>query len=494
MHDVVVVGAGFGGLGAAIQLRRAGIDDVVVLERSDEVGGTWSANTYPGAQCDVPSNLYSFSFAPRPDWSHSYPEQPQILDYLKDCAERFGVMDRIRLGCELLGAEWDEGERCWRIATSEGELSARVLIAAPGLLSEPAMPAVGGLDRFEGTAFHSARWDHGHDLRGRRVAVVGTGASATQIVPRIQPLVERLHVVQRTPPWVLGHPDREIGERLKRQYRRVPGLQRLARYYVYWLRELLGACFVSFSPLMKFVEVNARIHLHRQVRDRELRRRLTPSYAVGCKRVLLSDDWYPALQAPNVELHTEGLAELRERSIVLAGGAEREVDTVIFGTGFTPTNPPIARRLTGRGGATLAEVWEDGMRAHLGTTVAGFPNLFLLWGPNTNLAHTSVVFMIEAQVHYVVEALRAMRSNGWDEVEVRREAQQAWVEDVQRRLGGKVWNTGGCASWYLDARGENPIMWPGQTFSYRRRLRSFDPGEYLTHAAAREGRAAATAG
>jgi cation diffusion facilitator CzcD-associated flavoprotein CzcO len=484
--EVAIVGAGFGGLGAAIKLDEAGIRDYVVLERAGDVGGTWWWNTYPGCQCDVPSNLYSFSFARKDDWTHSYPEQPQILDYLRDCAHRFGLMPRIRLRCEMLAAEWRQDEGRWWIETSDGSFGARFLIAATGLLSEPVIPDFPGLKRFRGTKFHSAMWDHDHTLRGERVAVIGTGATAIQMVPRIQPEVERLYVLQRTPPWVLPHSDREIGERLKRLYHVAPALQRLARTCVYWLRELLGAGFVALKPLMWITEAIARLHIRRQVPDPALRRKLTPGYRIGCKRILLSDDWYPTLQEPNVELVTAPIVEFREHSITFADGSERDVDTVIFATGFSPTDPPLGHRLTGREGRTLAETWSERMRAYLGTTVAGFPNLFLLWGPNTNLAHTSVVFMIESQLHYVLEALRAVRAQGIATLEPRSEVQDAWNDEIQESLARTVWNTGGCASWYLDASGDNPIMWPHLTFTFRRRLRCFELADYVVERPADE--------
>jgi cation diffusion facilitator CzcD-associated flavoprotein CzcO len=311
------------------------------------------------------------------------------------------------------------------------------------------------------------------------VAVIGTGASAIQLVPRIQPQVERLHVLQRTPPWVLPHADREIGPRLKRLYATFPAAQRLAREGVYWLREGLAAGFVKVPALLKVTEGVARAHIRRQVRDPDLRRRLTPGYAVGCKRILLSDTWYPALQEPNVEVESAGLTEVRERSLVFADGTEVEVDTLIFATGFSPTDPPIARRIRGHDGATLSDVWRRSMRAYLGSTVAGFPNLFFLWGPNTNLAHSSVVFMAESQLRHVVGALKAMRGGGIAALEVRQDAQDAWNSEIQERLARTVWNTGGCASWYLDRNGDNPIMWPGFTFSFRRRTRRFDPDAYI---------------
>jgi cation diffusion facilitator CzcD-associated flavoprotein CzcO len=482
--EVAIVGAGFGGIGMAIKLKQAGIEDFVVLERASEVGGTWFANTYPGCQCDVPSNLYSYSFAPKHDWTHTYPEQPQILDYLRDCVRRFGVGDRIRLECEMLGATWEEGERRWRIDTSGGTLLARVLVAAPGLLSEPALPAIPGLDRFGGKVFHSARWDHDHDLSGERVALLGTGATAVQIAPRIQPEVGRLHVFQRTPPWVLPHPDRPVGERQQRLYGFAPLLQRLSRAAIYTLREGYVLGMVLEPRLLKVPELVARAHMRLQVRDRALRRKLTPSYSIGCKRILLSDDWYPTITAPNAELVTDRIAEVRDGRIVTADGREREVDAIVLATGFHPTDPPIARLLRRADGRTLSEVWKGSPQAYLGTTVSGFPNMFLLYGPNLNLGHSSIVYMLESQITYVMGALRAMRERDVGALEVRPEVQDAWNESLQERLAGTVWDTGGCSSWYLDANGRDSVMWPDFTFKFRRRARVFEPGDYRLEPAA----------
>ena len=482
--DVAIVGAGFGGLGMAIRLKQDGMEDFVVLERSSDVGGTWLTNTYPGCQCDVPSNLYSFSFARKPDWTHSFPEQPQILEYLRDCARRFGVYEHCRFGCELVDARWDEDAKRWHIATSDGELSARVLVAAPGLLSEPAVPALPGIERFGGTVFHSNRWDHGHDLTGERVAVIGTGATAVQIVPRIQPLVGRLQVFQRTAPWVLPHSDRPIGETLKRLYRRVPRLQRLARRGVYVMRETYVIAMAKRPGALRLFELNARLHLLRQVRDRGLRRRLKPGYQIGCKRILLSNDWYPALTAPNTELVTDPIREVTAQGIVTADGTERELDSIVLATGFSPTDPPIARRLRGLGGRTLAEVWDGSPSAYLGTAIAGFPNLFLLYGPNSNLGHSSIVYMLEAQIQYVRRALDLMRRDGVAALEVREDVQKAYSAEMQRDLARTVWNTGGCGSWYFDRNGLNSIMWPDFTFRFRRRTREIDPGDFRLDRAA----------
>ena len=475
--DVAIVGAGFGGLGMAIRLKEAGRDDFVVLERASDVGGTWQANTYPGCQCDIPSNLYSFSFARKSDWTTAYPLREQILDYLHHCARRFGVEPHVELECELLDAVWDADRGRWDIETSSGRLSARVLVAAPGLLSEPCVPDLPGLDRFEGTTFHTSSWNHDHDLTGERVAVLGTGASAVQVVPSIREKVSRLFVFQRTPPWVIPHLDHPVGPRLQRLYERVPAAQRLVRATIWGLHELLVPGMARDPRLLKGHELLARSNMRRGISDPELRRRLTPDYAIGCKRILLSSDWYPAITSPGVGLVTAGIREVRERSIVDGDGVEHELDTIVFATGFMPSDPPIARRLRGREGRTLSETWAGSPQAYLGTTVAGFPNLFLVYGPNTNLGHTSIVYILESQMTYVMSALDAMDDRGAACVEVRPRVQDLFNAEMQERLQASVWNSG-CSSWYLDRNGRNSIQWPGFTFEFRRRTRRFEPAEY----------------
>jgi cation diffusion facilitator CzcD-associated flavoprotein CzcO len=475
--DVAIVGAGFGGLGTAIRLKQAGRDDFVVLERAADVGGTWWANTYPGCQCDIPSNLYSFSFARKSDWTTAYPMREQIHDYLRDCARRFGVLPHTRFECELLDATWDPERSRWEIETSTGRISARVLVAAPGLLSEPCVPDLPGLDRFEGTTFHTSNWNHDHDLTGRRVAVLGTGATAVQVVPSIREQVDRLFVFQRTPPWVIPHLDHPVGPRLQRLYERTPALQRLVRASIWGLHELLVPGMTRDPRLLKGHELLARANMRRSISDPELRRRLTPDYAIGCKRILLSNDWYPSITSPNVELVTSGIHEVREGSVVDGDGVEHELDTIVFATGFVPSDPPIARRLRGREGRPLSETWRGSPQAYLGTTVSGFPNLFLLYGPNTNLGHSSAVYMLESQMAYVMGALDAMDEHGAACAEVRPDVQDAFNAEMQERLRGSVWNSG-CSSWYLDRHGRNSIQWPGFTFEFRRRTRRFDAGSY----------------
>jgi cation diffusion facilitator CzcD-associated flavoprotein CzcO len=479
--SVLVVGTGFAGLGAAVRLRQRGWDDVVVIERGDDVGGTWRDNRYPGCACDVPSSLYSFSFAPNPDWTRAFSPQPEIQAYLQRVARESGVLPHVHFRTELLDARWDDATSTWTVRTSRGTVVADVLVLGSGGLSEPSVPALPGLERFRGTTFHSATWDPDHDLTGERVAVVGTGASAIQFVPHVQQRAARLTLFQRTAPWVMPRRDRALSALERRVYRALPAAQKLSRAGIYVGRESWLVGFTLQPALMKAGEAIAKRLLARQVPDPVLRQKLTPTYRLGCKRVLLSNDYYPALTQPNVEVVTAGIQEVRERSVVDADGRKHEVDTIIFGTGFQVADPPVARRICGRDGRTLHQAWSaDGMSAFHGTTVAGFPNLFFLVGPNTGLGHTSIVYMIESQVTYLLEALDAMASAGVAVVEPRQELQDAWNARLQRDLQGTVWNSGGCSSWYLDAAGRNTTLWPTFTLPYRRTLRRFDLAQYDT--------------
>ncbi|MEA2386078.1 MAG: hypothetical protein QOJ22_252 [Thermoleophilaceae bacterium] len=475
--DVAIVGTGFSGLGMAIRLKQEGREDFVVLERAEDVGGTWHANTYPGCACDVPSHLYSYSFAPNPDWGYTYSPQPEIREYLRGCADRFDIRPHVRFGHGVESAEWDADAGQWKIETSGGTFTARVLVAGPGPLFEPKTPDLPGLDSFEGTTFHSARWNHDHDLKGKRVASIGTGASAIQLVPSIQPDVEQLHVFQRTPPWVFPHSNRPTTRIERRVYRRFPALQKLVRGGVYVARETAVLGFVKNPKLMKLAEAIAKRHMRRQISDPELLEKVTPDYTIGCKRILPSNKWYGALGQPNVELVTEGIKEVRPRSVVSEDGTEREVDTIIFSTGFQVTEMPAGKFIRGRDGQTLDDYWGGSPHAHLGTAIPGFPNLFMLLGPNTGLGHSSMVYMIESQVAHVLEALRAMDERGAHTVEVRPEVEASYNEAVDQQLDGTVWNTG-CASWYVDQNGRNSTLWPDWTFRFRQRTSSFDPAHY----------------
>ncbi|MGH3754527.1 MAG: flavin-containing monooxygenase [Pseudonocardiaceae bacterium] len=480
-HRVIVIGTGFAGLGMAIRLRQQKMTDFVVLERAADVGGTWRDNSYPGCACDVPSQLYSFSFELNPSWSRSFSGQQEIWDYLRHCADRYGLRPHIRFHHEVLEAAWDHAGRRWRVRTNRGELTCDVLITGTGALSDPSVPDIPGMECFQGKVFHSARWDADYDLRGRRVAVVGTGASAIQFVPQIQPKVASLTLFQRTPPWIMPRGDRGIRAFEQRLYRAAPGLQRLVRAGIYCGRESLVPGFAVNPRLLRVAEVIARAHLRRQVPDPALRASLTPDYAIGCKRILISNDYLPSLTRPNVDLVSSGLARAGVDWVQAADGTRRVVDAVIFGTGFHVTDMPIAARIRGREAKTLADVWSHGAQAHRGTTVAGFPNLFMLVGPNTGLGHSSMIYMIECQVAYTIDALRYLRRTGAAAVEVRPQAQAAYNEAVQRRMDGTVWTSGGCASWYLDTHGHNTTLWPTFTWRFRQATRRFQPAEYTAH-------------
>ncbi len=486
-HRVVIIGAGFAGIGMAITLTRNGYRDVVVLERAASVGGVWRENTYPGCQCDVPSHLYSFSFAPKHDWSRAYGLQAEIWDYLEDCADTFGVRGLIRFGVDVRQARWDADLGRWRIATSAGEMTADVLVPAIGGLSAPSIPDLPGLETFEGVSFHSAAWRHDVDLSGKRVAVVGTGASAIQIVPEIQPRVAHLTVFQRTPPWIVPRMDHPISPAAQERYRRFPVLQKVVRQWQYWTREVTVLGFTRWPAMMWYARHIARKHLTKQVSDPTFRERLTPPYAIGCKRILLSDEWYPAIQQPNVEVVSGAVAEVRPNSVVTADGVEREVDVIILGTGFKVTAHPGFDFVHGRDGRSLGDVWrQEGMAAYRGTTAAGFPNMFIMTGPNTGLGHSSMVLMMESQFAYVLDAMRTMDRRGLAAVEPETRAQAEYNDRLQARLQRCVWNTGGCSSWYLDERGRNPTLWPGFTWEYRMTTRRFDRAAYaLTSRAAR---------
>jgi cation diffusion facilitator CzcD-associated flavoprotein CzcO len=476
----VVVGAGFAGLCAAIELDRSGEGDFVVLERGSDVGGTWRDNTYPGAACDVPSQLYSFSFAPNPDWSRSFSPQPEIQAYLRRVAAGSGVLDRIRFDTALEEARWDDDAHLWRVRTTAGTLTADVLVAASGSLSDPRLPDLDGLDSFAGDVFHSSRWRHDRDLTGARVAVVGTGASAVQIVPGLVGTVAHLDVYQRTAPHVVPRGDRAYTRPERWAFRHLPAVQRAYRTAVYWARESFVPAFVWEPRIAAPAVAAARANIRRGISDPVLRAKVTPTFTLGCKRVLISNDWYPALDRDDVDLVTEPIARVTPTGIVTADGTERAVDVIVVATGFLATDLPIARRIHGRGGTSLAQHFaEHGMQAYKGATVHGFPNLFFLVGPNTGLGHSSMIVMIEAQVAYLVDALAWMRRDGVVAVEPARDVQDAWNQDLQRRMRRTVWSRGGCSSWYLDRHGRNVTLWPRTTYTFRRLTARFDQESYV---------------
>jgi cation diffusion facilitator CzcD-associated flavoprotein CzcO len=474
---ILIIGAGCSGIGAAIRLRERGFLDFVVLEKGDDVGGAWRENTYPGCACDVPSALYQFSFAPNAEWSRAFAGQAEIREYLRRTAREHGVWPSLRFGVEVTEARWRKADRLWEVRTSEGVYLARVLVSAAGPLHEPRTPALAGLPEFPGKVFHSARWDHDYDLRGKRVAVVGTGASAIQFVPEIQPLVRSLHLYQRTAPWVLPKPDHVVAPLERALFRKVPAAQRALRRAEYGMLEVLAFGF-RHPPAMRLLQRIGLWHLRKQVSDPALRRVLTPSYVLGCKRILLSNTYYRALAQPNVAVHPTSVQSFHGSEVVGKDGSHAAVDAVIFGTGFRVTDPPIADRIVGTAGRTLADVWQPSMEAYVGTTVAGFPNLFFMIGPNLGTGHSSAFTIIEAQLDYLIGAVESMRDKRWQAIDVRPEAQRTYNAEVQAALQSTVYNVGGCQSYYLDASGRNSTIWPWSTGRLTRRVGSFDPEVY----------------
>jgi cation diffusion facilitator CzcD-associated flavoprotein CzcO len=466
----------------AIKLLEAGIRDFVILEKDKEVGGTWRDNTYPGAACDVQSHLYSYSFEGKPDWSRRYPGWQEIQRYILELTEKHGLRSWIRFGEEVNAAEFDSGQGCWSVRTRQGHrYVARHFVLASGPLHRPMIPDIPGLDRFQGEVFHSARWNHDCDLTGKRVASIGTGGSAIQYCPEIAPQVGRLYVMQRTPAWVIPRDTREYSERAKRRFARFPALRRLHRARLYWTNE--SRVWPIFHPaLARGLQRLARLFIRHQVKDPDLVRRLTPDYTIGCKRVLISNTWYPMFNRDNVELVTEGLREVRERSIVTEDGVERPVDCIILGTGFI-VDPRIYMQgfpVRGLPGHLLTEDWRDGAQAFYGITVSGYPNMYQLVGPNTALGHNSIIFMIECQVNYVMECLRALGSRRAAYLDLREEVQRDFNARVQQALQGTVWTTG-CRSWYQQADGRNFTIWPWSTWRYWLQTRRMQPADYVFH-------------
>lgn len=481
----LIVGAGFAGLGMAVKLDEDGERDFLVIEKGDDVGGTWRANHYPGAACDVPSQLYSYSFALNPDWSMSFSPQPEIWAYIKRVAEQSGVLDRFRFRTAVEHATWDDARRVWQVDLSDGsELTANTLISGAGGLSEPRLPEIDGIDGFQGEVFHSAQWNHDVDLTGKRVAVIGTGASAIQIVPEVAEIAGHLDVYQRTAPWVIPRHDRRYTAVERFGFRHVPLMQRAYRTAIYLGRECYVPAFTRMPKLAWPAKRLALANIARGIQDPELRRKVTPDYEIGCKRILISNRYYPALDADHVDLVTDPIAKVTGDAIVTADGVERPVDVLIVATGFHTTDQPIASRIIGRTGRTLAETWaESGQVAYKGTTVHGFPNLFEIIGPNTGLGHSSMVFIIESQVAYIRDAIRTMNDHAYATVEPHLDEQNRWNEDLQRRMQRTVWNTGGCASWYLDSEGRNTTLWPRTTFAFRNLLSRFDVSAHEVTAA-----------
>ena len=474
-RSIAVVGGGFGGVGAAAMLRRAGYTDVTVFERGERLGGVWHHNTYPGAACDIPSHLYEFSFAPNHRWSRRFAPQAEIQSYLEDVARRYGVFDGIRTSTEVQRATWHGGR--WVLETTAGRHEADVLITACGQLSVPKVPPIPGLERFGGPAFHTAEWRHDVELAGKRVAVVGTGCSAIQVVPAIQPIVEHVDVYQRSPGWTLPKGDFAYRERTKRLFERFPVLQRLDRAAIFAFMDL-GALGMTKHPwLTAPFRAAGRRQINKAIEDSELRRKVTPRDAVGCKRIMLTDDWYPTLANPNVDLVTDRIAEVTPDGLRVADGTERPADVLVLATGFQTQAFVAPMEIVGEDGRSLAEEWAEVPRAYLGLTVPRFPNMFLVYGPNTNGGTGSVIHVIECGMNHVLAALDELDRADAHRIEVSRRAAEEFDRELRSALSGTVWHSG-CTNWYVDENGNDPNQWPWTWTAYRRRTARLDPGAY----------------
>ncbi|MFP6849512.1 MAG: NAD(P)/FAD-dependent oxidoreductase [Pseudomonas sp.] len=475
---VLIIGSGFGGLGMAIQLQKAGIEDFLLLEKAADVGGTWRDNSYPGAACDVPSHLYSFSFEAKTDWSRKFAPQAEIHAYMLHCVAKYQLRPRIRCNAEVASALFDAEAALWRVSLSNGEeLCAEVLISACGQLNQPAYPALPGIEHFSGEAFHSARWRHDLDLSGKRVAVIGTGASAIQFVPQIQPKVAELKLFQRSPAYVLAKPDRAYRPWELALMRRLPWLQRLDRGLKYIQHEVRGLAFISMPWLMKLFRFSFERHLNQHISNPQLRAQLQPDYPMGCKRILISNDYLPALAQPNVTVISEAINRVSETAIITADGREHPCDVLIYGTGFAATDFLAPMQIRGLGGQELNQAWRDGAEAYKGISVSGFPNLFILYGPNTNLGHNSIIYMLESQFRYVLGCIDLLRQQGARYLDVKATVQQGYNQHIQASSHRTIWEQG-CASWYKTASGKNTNNWPGYTFTYRQQTRAPEVNDY----------------
>jgi cation diffusion facilitator CzcD-associated flavoprotein CzcO len=477
--DVAIMGAGFSGICMAIALKKAGYKSFRVFEKAGDLGGTWRDNRYPGCACDVPSHLYSFSFEQNPDWSRSFSPQAEIWRYMKDCAAKYGILSHFRFNAAIASAAYDETLHIWKITLKNGEtITARALVSGVGALHLPAYPKIKGLENFAGRAFHSSEWDESIDLANARVGVIGTGASAIQIVPSIAAKVKQLTLFQRTPPWVLPRMDQGFSERAKRRFRAIPGLQRLFRSAIYMRMEMGALGFLGNRKMMLRIEKLALGYIERTVTDPALRKKLTPDYQIGCKRILISDDYYAAFNRSNVALETAAIDHATAKGIVTADGREHELDVLIYATGFRATEPLAEIDIEGRGGHSLAHDWRYGSQAYYGMTVSGYPNFFMLLGPNTGLGHNSIIFMIESEVRYVMHCLAWLFREGADAVEVKSKVQRDFNTRLKAQMDRTVWQSG-CHSWYLNENGTNSTIWPGFTFSYWWRTRQPDPHEFV---------------
>lgn len=477
--DAVIVGTGFAGLCSAIKLKEAG-KSFQIIEKDSGVGGVWRVNTYPGAQCDVQSHLYSFSFEPKANWSKTYGLQNEILEYMEHCAEKYGLNPYTLFNTAVTKAEWQDTLNAWKVETDQGDVFyGKTFFLASGGLSQVSMPDIKGMDRFQGEIFHSARWNHSVGLSGKKVGVIGSAASAIQIVPAIAPLVNQLTVFQRTPSWIIPKGDHPYSDLEKTLFQMFPLLQNLSRELIYWQLEWRAMAFVHAPFVMKLFQESVKQHIKNSVKDPVLAEKVTPNYTIGCKRILLSNDFYPAIQRPNVSIETGGIAEVDEKGIILKNGSRVDLDIIVAATGFKVADGLVPFEIIGKNGISINDEWKQGPEAYLGTTIKGFPNLFMIVGPNTGLGHSSMVYMIESQVHYAMKAIEYMDAHRVFSIEVKPNVQDAYNVQLQDKLSTTVWNTGGCSSWYKLPSGKNTTLWPGFTFEFRNALSKFNPHDFI---------------
>jgi len=475
---IAIIGSGFSGICMGIQLIKAGITDFMIFERAAEIGGTWRDNTYPGVACDVSSHMYSFSFEPNPNWSRMFSPQAEILEYLKNCVKKYELTPFIKYNANITGAEFDERNSSWNIHIQSGEIiTARTLINGMGPLNRAVIPHIKGIESFAGKTFHSSDWNHSFEMEGKRVAVIGTGASAIQIVPSIAQKVKSLYLFQRTAPWVLPKLDRNMSKFEKKLFRFLPFTQKFYRYLIYWVLESTAMGLVINPKWTKILENISLRHLKKSVPDLELRKKLTPKYTLGCKRILLSNDYYLALGLPHSHVITEGIERVEGNSIVTKDGNHFEADAIVFGTGFNAAEYPKEFVVKGLNGKLLSDEWKQGPEAYLGTTVKNFPNLFFIVGPNTGLGHNSMIFMIESQVNYIVQCILNLRENAYKYMDVRDAVQENYNAELQKKLEHTVWNTG-CVSWYQTSTGKNTSIYPGFTFQFWKRMKKLKKEDF----------------
>ncbi len=476
---VAVIGSGFAGILMGIKLKQAGIHDFVIFEKAAQLGGTWRDNIYPGCACDVESHLYSYSFELNPDWTRAFSPQLEIWQYLEHCADKYDVRNHIQFERGIVSAEWSDDSGTWHLQDSLNVMHETQFIAsATGGLSIPALPQIDGLGSFQGSAFHTAQYDNSVDLKGKRIGIIGTGASAIQLVPQLAKVASQLHLFQRTPPWVLPKPDFDFSKGVKSTFRKMPALMEMYRQTLYWVHEMFVLGFVFHPAFMKVPQMLAKNHIRRKVKNLETRKQLTPTWTMGCKRVLLSNDYYPAFNQPNVELITQPIQQIQPSGIKTSDGKDFDIDALVYATGFKATEYLSNIKVIGKNGHSLREVWGQCPEGYLGTTISGFPNFFTFTGPNTGLGHSSIIVIMEAQVRYIIDAINKLEEEGMQSADVKKEVQKEYNVELQKTIQKSVWQKGGCKSWYQDETGKNPTLWPGFTFTFSNKTKRFDSENY----------------